>query len=52
MKENAPVKLIPETLEKSDPAIMQLLNERLAPYHSDPSSAITLEDFRSRLGRS
>jgi len=39
-------------LDTPDPAIVELLQERLEHFRANPDSAITLEEFRKRLGKS
>ena len=38
--------------EEPDPAVIALLQSRWDHYLANPDSAITLEEFRKRLGRS
>lgn len=38
-------------LEQPDPAIAKLLQERLEHFYNNPESAITIEEFRKRLGK-
>ena len=36
----------------ADPAIVRILEERWSQYEANPSSAITLEEFRKRIATS
>jgi len=38
--------------ETPDPQIVKILEERWTAYEADPTSAITLEEFRKRIGQS
>jgi putative addiction module component (TIGR02574 family) len=39
-----------EDQESPDPKIVNLLEERWKAHQEDPSAAITLEEFRKRIG--